>query len=186
MKGFCRMSRSLPRKYKEKGKDITGRQKNMKGKPSETCLRVNSVNSHLWTPEGASLFRSRNSALLEKQSRKIGKKKAGSSYANEVDGMTRACLLRVRGRAAQEGRGVGVGGEGSPPLEAGWGCVQARDPAAASARGPARRGVGLPKSGLVGYRVLGSGHSGFHFQYGWVAGGPLVLSGAWPPPPGFR
>lgn len=86
------MSRSLPSKYKEEGKDITGQEKSMKQKPSETCLQVNTINSHLRTPEGASLFRARNSAHLEKYSQKIGKKMAEGGYANVVDGME-LCLF---------------------------------------------------------------------------------------------
>lgn len=108
MMGPCRMSRSLPGKYKEEGKDITGREKSLKQKPNEMlCLWVNSITSSLLMPEVASLWRSRNSALLEKQSQKIGKKKAESSYAKEADGMECVCLLRVRGRSAQEGLGSG-------------------------------------------------------------------------------
>lgn len=44
--GFCRMNRSLPGHYKEKGKDITSRQKSMKYKQGEIlCFQVNSGNS---------------------------------------------------------------------------------------------------------------------------------------------
>lgn len=49
------------------------RQKSLKQKPSEMlCLWGNSITSYLLTPGVAFLFGSRNSALLEKQSRKIG------------------------------------------------------------------------------------------------------------------